>query len=306
MVTEPVDEFGPFVRRKILGKELRKLRGDTEIKAAAKYAGLSEASISRIERGKQTILPRTVRTLCQLYEVGAPQVDMLMRQAEESNDRGLLPLDSDTAPDWSAPFFEMEAEASEIWTYQAQSVPGLLQCPNYIRAIVTAAEVTGADPESSVELRTARQRRLTSTRPPKLHAVLDEAVVRRPVGGPEAMADQLDHLVTMSDLAHITLQVLPFDAGAHIAMTGSFTMLRFPDELEMNAVFLEHDHAGLMAERPRDIARYGHMFERLCVESLSPQDSRALLDSLATQYRASGRGADDSGPEQGRMAEVQP
>jgi transcriptional regulator with XRE-family HTH domain len=290
MATDEVEEFGPFVRRKILGKALRKLRGSIEIKAAAKYSGLSESTISRMERGKQAIVPRTVRVLCQLYEVGAPEVDMLVRQAEESNSRGLLPLDSDTAPDWSAPFFEMEAEAVAIWTFECSTVPGLLQVPDYIRALAAAAEVEGVD-QASVELREARQRRLGGANPPRFHAVLDEAVLRRVVGGPAVMAAQIEHLISMADRDHITLQLLAFAAGAHIAMTGAFTMLRYPDELDMNVVFLEHDHAALMAERPTDLARYARMFDRLCVVALSPEETRAFLVNLAAQYWASGRGA---------------
>lgn len=274
-------EFGPYVRRKILGKRLRILRGDIEMKAAARYAGLSEASISRMERGKQVIMPRTVRTLCQLYEVGAPEVDMLVRQADESNERGLLSLDSENIPNWSETFLEMEAEAFEIWTYQGELVPGLLQVPGYIRAVAAAAEVDGADLDAYVELRRARQRRLTSDAPLRLHAVLNEAVVHRVVGGVDVMAGQIRHLVELSRLRHITVQVLPFSVGAHIAMTGAFTMLRFPDELEMNAVFLEHDHAGLTAEKPADIARYSLMFERLTEVALSPTATRKLLVSLA-------------------------
>lgn len=283
-----MEQFGPYVRRKILGKQLRLLRGDVEIKAAAKYAGLSESTISRIERGKQAIMPRTVRALCQLYNVGAPDVDMLMRQAEQSNDRGLLALDSDSAPDWSAPFFQMEAEASEVVTYQAITVPGLLQTKAYVGAIAAAAEPEGIRPGNLAEVRAARQRRLTGDVPLTFHAVIDESVLMRPVGGAEVMAEQLDHMTEMAGRPNVTLQVLPLSVGAHIAMTGSFTMLRFPDELEMNAVFLEHDHALLTAERPVDIARYGLIFDRLVGKSMTVDGSRDYMVSLAEQYRANG------------------
>lgn len=173
--------------------------------AAAKYAGLKGPSISRIENGKQAILPRTVRLLCQCYDIGAPTIDMLMRQAEESNDRAWYTMYSDTVPSWVESFLGLETEAEEVWTYEAELVPGLLQTPEY---------------------------------PPRLHTVLNEAVLMRPVGGPSVMATQLRHLIEMNKHDNITIQVLAFEAGAHVAMTGAFTMLRFPDELEMNAVFL--------------------------------------------------------------------
>lgn len=283
-MSEADQEFGPFLRRRILGKELRRLRGSRKRAEVARYAGLSEASISRIENGKQAILPRTVRMLCQVYGVGAPQVDMLVRQAEQSNERGVINLDTDFAPDWSAPFFEMEADASEVWTFEVQTVPGLLQVPDYIRALVRAADSPGADPDQVVSVRASRQRRLTGNRPLRLRAVMDEAALARPVGGNAVMVEQVEHLVRMADLDNVELRVLPFSAGAHIAMTGSFTMLRFPDELEIGAVYLEHDHAGTMAERPSDLTRYTYMFERLCVAALSPEESRSRLVSLAEQY----------------------
>lgn len=282
------DEFGPYVRRKLLGRQLRQFRDHAGVSqdAAAKYAGLKGPSISRIENGKQAILPRTVRLLCQCYGIGAPTVDMLMRQAEESNDRAWYAMYSDTVPYWVESFLGLEAEASEVWSYQAELVPGLLQTPDYVRAVAAAAQLdsTDADIERSVELRLARQRRLGSDHPPRLRTVLNEAVVRRPVGGRAAMAGQLRHLLDMSERDNITVQVLAFAAGEHVAMTGAFTMLRFPDELGMNAVFLEHDHGATSAERPADLDRYGRMFERLASRALTPGQTRDLLATLVDEY----------------------
>jgi len=282
------DELGPYVRRKLLGRQLRTLREHAGIsqEAAAKFAGLKGASISRVENGKQAILPRTVRLLCQCYDIGAPTVDMLMRQAEESNDRAWYAMYTDTVPHWVESFLGLEAEASEAWTYEAELVPGLLQTPEYVQAIAAAAQLDATDAEiqRSVELRQARQRRLASDHPPKLHSVVNEAVLMRPVGGPRVMAAQLRHLLDMTEQDNITVQVLAFAAGAHVAMTGAFTMLRFPDELEMNAVFLEHDHGATSAERPADLVRYGRMFEQLVSCALSPAETRERLVTLEGEY----------------------
>lgn len=282
------DEYGPMVRRKLLGRQLRELRDRAKIsqEAAAKYAGLKAPSISRMENGKQAILPRTVRLLCQCYGVGAPEMDMLIRQAEESNDRAWYSMYSDTVPQWVESFLGLEAEATEVWTYQAESVPGLLQTPEYVRGVAAAAQLDAKDTElqRSVELRSARQRRLDAAHPPRLHAVINEAVVLRPVGGPTVMAAQLRHLLAMGERDHITVQVLPFAVGAHVAMTGAFTMLRFPQELEMNAVFLEHDHGATSAERPVDVDRYSRMFERLTATALSPDQTRERLATLIDEY----------------------
>jgi transcriptional regulator with XRE-family HTH domain len=282
------NEIGPYVRRKLLGRQLRQFREQAGIsqEEAAKYAGMKGPSISRIENGKQVILPRTVRLLCQCYNIGAPTIDMLMRQAEESSDRAWYAMYSDTVPHWVESFLGLEAEATEVWTYQAELVPGLLQTPDYVRAVAAAAQLDSTDAEidRSVELRLARQRRLTSDHPPKLHSVVNEAVLMRPVGGPSTMAAQLRHLLDMTEQDNITIQVLAFAAGEHVAMTGAFTMLRFPDELEMNAVFLEHDHGATSAERPADINRYGRMFERLVSQALSPAQTRERLATLEGEY----------------------
>jgi transcriptional regulator with XRE-family HTH domain len=282
------EEIGPYVRRKLLGRQLRQFREQAGIhqEAAAKYAGMKGASISRIENGKQAILPRTVRLLCQCYDIGAPTIDMLMRQAEESNDRAWYTMYSDTVPSWVESFLGLETEATEVWTYEAELVPGLLQTPEYARAVAAAAlmDSTDAEIQRSIEPRLARQRRLTSDRPPRLHSIVNEAVLMRPVGGPAVMAAQLRHLLDMSEQGHITVQALAFDSGEHVAMTGAFTMLRFPDELAMNAVFLEHDHGATSAERPTDLARYGRMFERLVSCALSPARTRDRLATLEGEY----------------------
>lgn len=282
------EEIGPYVRRKLLGRQLRALREDAGIsqEAAAKFAGLKGASISRVENGKQAILPRTVRLLCQCYDSGAPTVDMLMRQAEEANDRAWYAMYSDTVPHWVESFLGLEAEASEVWTYEAELVPGLLQTPEYVQAVAAAAQLdaTDADIQRSVELRSARQRRLASDHPPRLHTVLNEAVLMRLVGGLDVMAAQLRHLLDMTEQDNVTVQVLAFAAGEHVAMTGAFTMLRFPDELEMNAVFLEHDHGATSAERPADLVRYSRMFERLVSRALSPEETHQRLATLEGEY----------------------
>lgn len=209
-----------------------------------------------------------------------------MRQAEESNDRAWYSMYSDTVPSWVESFLGLEAEATEVWSYEAELVPGLLQTPEYVRAVAAAAQMEAADEDirRSVELRLARQRRLQFDHPPQLKAVLNEGVVRRQVDGPKGLADQLRHLFDMAQRDYITLQVLPFSAGPHVAMTGAFTMLRFPDELEMNAVFLEHDHGATSAERPADIDRYGRMFERLVAQALSPDQTVELLATLVDEY----------------------
>lgn len=283
-MTEPE---GLFTRRLMLGRELRRLRGDRTLKAVAAFTGLSDSSISRIERGKQKILPSNVRLLCQCYGIGAPQVDMLVRQAEESEDRRSLVLDSDSIADWSESFFDLLLAAEEIWTFEDALAPGMVQPAAYTKAVVDAGESGNVTADGQIEVRGSLRQRLLNGGW-QYRVVLDEAIFRRVVGSREVMVDLCDELVELSGLPNVEIQVLRFEAGAHIAMTGPFTMLRFADELDMNRVFVELDHAVWSAEKPQDNDRYNFMFQRLREQALSGEKSRDWLVSLAEYYRASG------------------
>src|SRR5262245_15527561 len=270
---------GSLVRRWPLGKRLRELREGARKSQddAAAYLGVRRPTISRIENGRFAILPKNVRFLCQLYEVGAPEVDMLVRQAEESNERGWWLSYRDTMPDWFGTYVGFEADAKEIRTYQPELVPGLLQDPNYTRALRAAfGSPSPADIERSVEFRLERQRRFDA-RPPAYHVILNEAVVRRPVGD---MAAQLRHLVEIADRDDITMQMLPFSAGPHRGMKGPFSLITLPDEPAPNFVYIEHDDGATYLERPSDLARYTTGFDALAAQALSPEATKELMASL--------------------------
>jgi transcriptional regulator with XRE-family HTH domain len=279
---------GPTVRRRQLGRQLRQLRIDAGKKPeeVAKYIGVQRPTVTRIEQGKVTILPRNVRLMCQFYEVGAPLLDTLLRLTEEANERGWWVSYSDTMPDWFADYVGLEADAAKIHGYENEFVPGLLQTPNYIRAVTAAAHPykSDADLEQSVRFRTARQDRLAVARPPHLHFVVNEAALLRPVGGPEVMAEQIDHLEQMAGRPFVTLQILSIGVGAHAAMTGPFTMLQFPDDLGMNTVYLEHERGAGYLERPSDLERYSYIFESLCQSALTPENSATRLVSLKAGF----------------------
>jgi transcriptional regulator with XRE-family HTH domain len=278
MPTEP----GPATRRRQLGRQLRDLRlaaGLKSIAAAAETSGLSTATISRIENAKQTILPRTVRLLCHCYGVGAPLLDHLLRLAEESEDRGWLVAYSDTTPNWFERYLGEEAEASEIWEYGAEFIPGLLQTAGYCRAVSVASspDATKASVERLVELRLARQALLERDSPPRLYVVVNEAVLCRRVGGTKVMREQLRHLMEMARRPNVTVQVLPYTAGAHPAMTGSFIMLHFPSDGGEPTIFVEVDSGALYPDRPSDFERRTWMFGRLRDLALSHTKSMALV-----------------------------
>jgi transcriptional regulator with XRE-family HTH domain len=282
------DEPGPAIRRRKLGNQLRDLRiagGLRTIAAAAESTGLSTATISRVESAKQVILPKTVRTLCHAYGVGAPMLDHLLRLASESDDRGWLLEYSDTVPNWFERYVSEEFEASEICTYQVECVPGLLQTDSYTKAITAAArpDVTEEDLERSVVFRRARKERLDSDNPPKLVAIINEGAIRRLVGGPDVMHEQLLRLLDLMARPNITVLVLPFTAGAHPAMINSFTLLHFPTDVGMATVYVEVNGGALYPDRPSDFDHYTWMVTQLKALSLSPDDTADLFIRLAAE-----------------------
>lgn len=279
---DAMDELTPGspVRRWRLGKQLREIREQTgiSVEQAAKYIGVKAPTLSRIELGRHTILPRNVKFLCQLYEVGAPDVDTLMRQAEESVEQGWWLAFSDTMPSWFKTYVGFEADAQEIWSYQNAFVPGLLQTEGYVRAANKAYEHTPTEDEMarSVEFRLTRQKRL-ETKPPIMRLVLHESVVR--LRG-DYMPEQIRHLVDMSKNAYLDLRVLTSEGGMHRAMKGSFSLLTLPEEPAPNFVYLEHENGAIYMERPSDLARYTSGFEHLAAVALSPKETREFLTSL--------------------------
>ena len=260
------DEVGPAVRRRQLGGRLRELRmaaGFTTMEAAAAGTGLSRASISRIEGAKQVILPRTVRLLCQSYGIGSPMVERLVSLAEAAEQPGWYQDFADIVPGWFERYLGEEPEATELWTYAADCVPDLLQTDAYRRALCVAL-TPDLDADRLIELNAARRHRVRAMQ----HVVLDEAVVRRQIGGPDVQRAQLRHLLGRP---RVTIQVLPFAVGAHPGLVGSFTVLRFPPSTGLTTVFAN----GIYPDRHEG---YIEMFDRLRTLALSPEDSAAMVD----------------------------
>ena len=283
-MTEPE---GQFTRRKMLGDVLRQLRGERKLREVAQFTGISESSISRIENGKQKITAANVRLLCQCYGIGAPEVDMLMRQATESDDRASVVIDDDSVADWAKSFADLQHDSVETKTYQIKLIPGPLQRPPYARAVVEAGETGQVNADGVIRRRSAQRQRLLEG-DWVYHAILDEAALRTVVSSRATMAEQVEDLAEVASLPNVTLQVVEFQAGAHIAMTGPFTMLRYRGSDVMNAVFVELDHAVWSAEKPRDLGRYSRMFDQLTKTALSPEKTKAWMVSLGKFYRANG------------------
>jgi hypothetical protein len=216
-----------------------------------------------------------------LYGVGSPVAEALEKLARESSERGWWAAYGDTVPDWFSNFLGMETAADELWTYESEYVPGILQTSRYTEA-TRAAMCTTESPErleKLIAVRSARQKRLTGDEPMILRAVLNEAVVRRGVGGPDVMREQLAYLAEAAARSNVTLQVLPFAAGAHPGMLGPFTALRFPQE-PLNTIYIELDGGAVYWEKPSSVERYAATFRRLTELALNAQDTVSLINEL--------------------------
>ncbi|MGH3625982.1 MAG: helix-turn-helix domain-containing protein [Sciscionella sp.] len=269
----------PTVRMRQLGMELQRLRetaGKSQ-KEAGFYIGVSDTQVSKFETGVRKVKVGYVRSLCELYDVDAPHKEFLVRLAQESDQRGWWAEYGNTVPEWYKHFLGFETAAERIHTYHSELVPGLLQIPEYIRVI--SADTSPEDVDRILTIRSTRQERLTdSSSPLHLWAILNEAVLRRDVGGQLAMLQQLKHLIEMSELPNITIQVLPFSVGFHPAMASSFSLLRFPPTPAMDAVFIDVKGGVIYVEKPPDIERYGADFRRLASDfALQELQTKELL-----------------------------
>ncbi|MGC0333488.1 transcriptional regulator with XRE-family HTH domain [Streptomyces sp. SAI-170] len=282
-------QHGPAVRRRKLGAELRALRTRTGLTSgeAARLVGWHQSKVSRIETGASGVKPSDVRLLLDAYGVCDPELRELLLMLAGSDDgigrhhwwhayRGVLP------PAYRD-FISLESQASAMRTLETSVVPGLLQTPEYARA-VTRAAVAGlaGEPDERVDalvqVRLARQEVLRAQPPLRLSAVLDEAVLRREVGGPEVMRGQVRRLLEAARLPQVRIQVLPFSAGAHIGVTGPFVIFSFPRTSDLDVVVLDHMTSSLYLERKEDLEAYTEAFNTLQAHALSPEDS---LDHIA-------------------------
>jgi hypothetical protein len=219
--------------------------------------------------------------MLQLYEVDAAHAETLTQLARQARERGWWADYGDVVPKWFTEYVGMETAAREVWTYEQEYVPGLLQTRDYTEAVTLAASYAGTSEsaEGFAHVRTTRQQRLTGEAPMALRAILSEAVLRREVGGPDVMREQVTRLRDATSQPNITVQILPFSAGAHPGMTGPFTMLRFA-ERAMNMVYVELRGGAVYLERPVDVDLHEAIFERLADLALSDDDTISLLNEM--------------------------
>jgi transcriptional regulator with XRE-family HTH domain len=267
-------------------RKIREEHGLTIEQVSERSGGDWNAStISRWETGDRRIRPVDLRRLLDLYAVHGDQREVMLTLARQARERGWWRSYSDAVPDWFEVYLGLEAEAAVIHDYAAELVPGLLQTADYYRAFMRAAPAAGDEEtiERKAAVRLARQERLTGEDPPRFWAVLNEAVIRRVVGGATTMRTQLEHIAETAGLAHVTVQVLPFRAGAHPAMDGSFIVLGFPEPTDPDVVYLESQAGSLYLERSPESERYAAIFSHLIAKALDPDESRVLIARAAAE-----------------------
>src|SRR5215472_2088286 len=288
---EPADgalagaQSGPTVLRIALGAQLRKLReanGLTTVQAAGAIRA-THSKISRIERGRSSARQRDVADLLTLYGVtDEAERERLLALTREASVPGWWQQYSDILPKWFELYIGLEKAASIIRSYEVQFVHGLMQTEDYARAVILIANAhaPAGEIDRRVSVRMKRQQLLTEPGAPELWAVLDEAALRRPPDGPKVMRAQLEHLLQLTDLPNVTLQIVPFNVGPHAAAGGPFTILRFPEPDLPDLVYLEQLNSALYLDQPDDVTDYVTVMDQLCVQAETGAASKDKLRAI--------------------------
>jgi hypothetical protein len=287
---------GSTVPRRQLGRYLRDLRGSQRItvKTAAEQLEWSETKLWRIETGQTSLRSHDVELMCRIYAAPADLTEALMGLARETKAKGWWQAFGDVIPEGFDVYIGLEEAATQLTVYQNELVPGLLQTEAYARALITA-DNPGIDTDETdrrVRLRMSRQALIRRpTAPHQLTVVLNEAIVRRPVGGTQVMADQLDSLADSAALPNVDLRVVPFTAGLHAGvMSGPFVLLRFPlngdgRESEPATVYVDGFTGALYLDKPHEVQRYADAFENIQTAALNAAASIHLISKAAEELR---------------------
>ncbi|MGH3907396.1 MAG: helix-turn-helix domain-containing protein [Pseudonocardiaceae bacterium] len=279
----------PTVRLRRLAAELRRLRGaaDMSREDVSEQTGVNNATLYRIDTARARPQMRTLAALLNSYGVDTEQREYLTTLCREAARQGWLrPYHSDLPEEYTA-YISFEAEAAGVRNYESLFIPGLLQTEDYALAVVrgTLPSATDAEVADRVQARMERQGVLTKDAPLKLWAIVDEAALRRVVGGADVMRAQLRRLADAAKTPNITFQVIPFGAGAHPGMPGSFVLMDFSDPMDTDLIYIDSMAGDLFLETDADIRRYTSVFDNLRAIALSPDDSASFLAELAHETR---------------------
>lgn len=273
----------PTLRLRRLAAELRRLRADSgrSREDVSEATGINVVTLYRLETARARPQKRTVVGLLDFYGVTGQHREELLAILRESGERAWLQSHQLELPDQYATYIGFEAEAESVLNYESLFVPGLLQTEEYAHAVIrgTIPTLSKEEVRSRVEARMQRQTLLSGEQPLHLWAVVDEAALHRKVGGPKTMRDQLRKLIEVSEEPNITLQVIPYGAGAHPGMHGNFTILKYGND-NPDVVYIESIANDLFLEESTEIARYMLVFEHLRAIAVSPEQSRRLIASI--------------------------
>jgi transcriptional regulator with XRE-family HTH domain len=279
----------PTVRLRRLAAELRRLRADARYsrEQVEEHTGVNEGTLYRLETARARPQRRTLIALLDLYHVEPPLRDDLLDIARAADGQGWARPYRWQLPGEYAAYISFEAEARVVHNYESLFIPGLLHTEDYDRAMVAGVlpTATPAEINERVEARAERQKLLEGDDPLELWAVVDEAAIRRVVGGPAVMRDQLSRVLDMMHRPNVTVQVITFDSGAHPGMPGAFVHMEFRDKLDPELVYVDTLAGDIFLESDEDIRRYRDMFDHLRAGALSPADSARLIASVRDGWK---------------------
>jgi transcriptional regulator with XRE-family HTH domain len=284
----PADALGPTVLRMMLGSQLRRFReaaGVTPEQAGYEIRS-SRSKINRMENGRVGFKERDVADLLALYGITSEQIRAgMVSLARQANAPGWWSKYSDVLADWFEAYLGLEAAASVIRTFELQFVHGLFQTEAYARAVTLLGHSAAPAEEIDrrVSLRLKRQDLLTRQDPPQVWSVIDEAALRRPVGGRSVMRAQLNRLIEVTELPSVTVQVVPFGRGGHAAASGSFTILRFAEGDLPDVVYIEQLTSALYLDKREDIDHYMEVMNHLSTQALTPERTARFLTEIARE-----------------------
>ncbi|MGA5036853.1 helix-turn-helix domain-containing protein [Streptomyces capoamus] len=281
----------PSVLRMILGRQLEELRARAGLSYAEAGAaiGVSHSTIRRMEAAKVARLRLAdTEKLLQVYGVTDPrEIDTFLQSVREANKRGWWHTYRDVMPDWFAAYLSLEQASLQIRAYENQFVHGLLQTEEYARALLTVDDphATAEATERRVALRMRRRELLARPAPPRLWVVMDETVLRRPVGGPEVMRAQIDHLLEAGRLPHVTVQLMPLANGPHPALrAGAFHLFRFQARELPDVAYLSNLVGAVYLDKTEDVMVYREALDRLSAQAASPRRTETLLGALRKEW----------------------
>lgn len=267
-----------------LAAELKELRSDSGMttREVAKRVGMSASSLNRMELGNRVIEPEELAALLVVYGVMGVERERLLGLAREAGLPGWWETTGAELPKPLPALINFEMEAVEINHVAMLRIPGLMQTADYIRAIMTSGQMPGSNMERMVSTRLGRQAILTRPHPPQYLAIIDEAALCRPIGGPSVMAQQLRHVVTLADRPNIDVRVIPFEHGAHTGLDGSYAIMEFAKARTI--VLLEHKRSSLFVDEPEDVLPFHEATETLLAAALGSPDSVEFLVRMAADY----------------------